>query len=103
MNYAGPSAWGSGSRSLTRLTALAELECTGKRHVAGPVGGSLAYHRPAFDTERRPSCANAVEHLAGVRAELQAGSGLAQDADEFSTLAFGFWQCNISALDSLVA
>lgn len=33
MTYAGPAGWGSGSRRLTRLTALSELECTGKRHL----------------------------------------------------------------------
>ena len=33
MSYAGPAAWGSGSRRLTRLTSLSELECTGKRHL----------------------------------------------------------------------
>ena len=33
MTYSGPSGWGSGTRTLTRLTALSELECTGKRHV----------------------------------------------------------------------
>lgn len=31
--YAGPTAWGSGTRRVTRLTALAELECAGKRRV----------------------------------------------------------------------
>ena len=31
--YAGPAAWGSGTRPLSRLTALAELECGGKRRV----------------------------------------------------------------------
>lgn len=31
--YAGPSAWGSGTRRVTRLTSLAELECTGKQRV----------------------------------------------------------------------
>jgi N-acetylneuraminic acid mutarotase len=31
--YAGPSAWGSGGRRLTRLTAYAELECGGKRKL----------------------------------------------------------------------
>lgn len=35
MSYAGPAAWGSGTRRVTRLTALAELECTGKRHLTG--------------------------------------------------------------------
>lgn len=33
VSYAGPAAWGSGTRRLTRLTSLAELECTGKRHL----------------------------------------------------------------------
>jgi hypothetical protein len=33
IDYAGPPAWGSGSRRLARLTALSELECTGKRQV----------------------------------------------------------------------
>jgi len=34
LSYAGPAAWGSGTRTVTRLTALAELECTGKRQLA---------------------------------------------------------------------
>ena len=33
LTYAGPSAWGSASRRLTRLTAYAELECTGKKQL----------------------------------------------------------------------
>ena len=33
VSYAGPAAWGSGTRRLTRLTAISELECTGKRRV----------------------------------------------------------------------
>lgn len=37
MTYSGPSGWGSGTRTLTRLTALSELECTGKR-LLGPRG-----------------------------------------------------------------
>ena len=37
LTYAGPQAWGSGTRTVSRLTALAELECTGKRqlHASG--------------------------------------------------------------------
>jgi hypothetical protein len=31
--YAGPPGWGSGTRELTRLTALSELECAGKRRL----------------------------------------------------------------------
>ena len=33
IDYAGPPAWGSGTRRLARLTSLSEVECTGKRHV----------------------------------------------------------------------
>ena len=33
VTWAGPAAWGSGTRTITRLTALAELECGGKRAV----------------------------------------------------------------------
>ena len=33
--YAGPPGWGSGTRGFVRLTALSELECSGKRLVAG--------------------------------------------------------------------
>ena len=33
LTYAGPAAWGSGTRRLTRLTAYAELECGGKRKI----------------------------------------------------------------------
>ncbi len=33
VTYAGPAAWGSGSRRVTRLTALSELECAGKRRL----------------------------------------------------------------------
>src|SRR5687767_3208024 len=33
VTYTGPAAWGSGTRNLTRLTSLAELECTGKQRV----------------------------------------------------------------------
>lgn len=33
MSYAGPAAWGSGSYAVTRLTALSELECAGKRRL----------------------------------------------------------------------
>ena len=35
MSYAGPPTWGSGTRRVTRLTALSELECTGKRRLGG--------------------------------------------------------------------
>jgi N-acetylneuraminic acid mutarotase len=31
--YAGPAGWGSGTRPLVRLTAVAELECAGKRRL----------------------------------------------------------------------
>lgn len=34
LTYAGPSAWGSGGYALTRLTALSELECGGKRRLS---------------------------------------------------------------------
>jgi hypothetical protein len=33
VTYEGPAAWGSGTRSVTRLTALAGLECAGKQRV----------------------------------------------------------------------
>ena len=33
VTYEGPAAWGSGTRTVTRLTALAELECSGKKRV----------------------------------------------------------------------
>ena len=33
LSYQGPAQWGSGSWGVTRLTALAELECTGKRQL----------------------------------------------------------------------
>jgi hypothetical protein len=33
LSYQGPSQWGSGAWTVTRLTALAELECTGKRRL----------------------------------------------------------------------
>jgi len=42
LSYTGPAAWGSGSRTVTRLTALAELECTGKRLVGANGARSLA-------------------------------------------------------------
>jgi len=40
VSYAGPSAWGSGSYTVTRLTALSELECNGKRRLS-PTGTRL--------------------------------------------------------------
>ena len=40
LTYAGPAAWGSGSRTLTRLTSYAELECSGKRKLTS--GGTRA-------------------------------------------------------------
>ena len=33
VTYAGPAAWGSGTRQVTRLSALADLQCTGKQRV----------------------------------------------------------------------
>ena len=42
LSYAGPAAWGSGTRTVTRLTALAELECTGKRQVSASGARMLA-------------------------------------------------------------
>src|SRR5688572_10649852 len=33
LSYQGPASWGSGSWGVTRLTALAELECAGKRQL----------------------------------------------------------------------
>ena len=41
VTYAGPAAWGSGKRQVTRLSALAELECTGKRRVHASGARSL--------------------------------------------------------------
>ncbi|HYC35135.1 MAG TPA: hypothetical protein VEC19_01845 [Usitatibacter sp.] len=41
VTYAGPQAWGSGTRRLARLTALAELECSGKRHLNAQGARSL--------------------------------------------------------------
>lgn len=35
VSYSGPTAWGSGTRQVTRLTSLAELECTGKKRLHG--------------------------------------------------------------------
>jgi hypothetical protein len=35
VSYSGPAAWGSGGYDVTRLTALSELECSGKRRVSG--------------------------------------------------------------------
>jgi N-acetylneuraminic acid mutarotase len=40
LTYSGPAAWGSGSRTLTRLTSYAELECSGKRRLTS--GGTRA-------------------------------------------------------------
>jgi N-acetylneuraminic acid mutarotase len=40
VTYAGPAGWGSGTQRLTRLTALAELECGGKRRL-GAQGARL--------------------------------------------------------------
>lgn len=40
--FAGPQGWGSGERQVVRLTALAELECAGKRELGGGGARSLA-------------------------------------------------------------
>ncbi len=41
--YAGPAAWGSGTREITRLTTLSELECDGsKRRLTASGARSLA-------------------------------------------------------------
>jgi hypothetical protein len=40
--YAGPPGWGSGTRQLVRLTALSELECSGKRLVGTGGARTLA-------------------------------------------------------------
>lgn len=40
--YAGPTGWGSGTRSFLRLTALSELECSGKRLTGGGGARTLA-------------------------------------------------------------
>ena len=42
LTYAGPAAWGSGTRRLTRLTAYAELECSGKRKLTATNTRTLA-------------------------------------------------------------
>ena len=42
LTYAGPAAWGSGTRTVTRLTALAELECTGKRQLTASGARAMA-------------------------------------------------------------
>jgi len=42
LTYAGPAAWGSGTRTVTRLTALAELECTGKRRLGASGARTMA-------------------------------------------------------------
>ena len=42
LTYQGPQAWGFGSRALERLTALSELECSGKRHVTARGARSFA-------------------------------------------------------------
>src|SRR5688572_3766631 len=42
VTYAGPTAWGSGTRQVTRLSALADLECTGKQRVHGSGARTLA-------------------------------------------------------------
>lgn len=34
VSYAGPAAWGSGGYAVNRLSALSELECTGKRRLS---------------------------------------------------------------------
>jgi len=41
-SYTGPLAWGSGTRSIVRLTALSELECSGKRLVGSNGARTLA-------------------------------------------------------------
>ena len=40
VSYAGPTGWGSGAYDVTRLTALSELECAGKRRLS-PSGTRL--------------------------------------------------------------
>ncbi|MBL8513605.1 MAG: hypothetical protein JNJ55_06405 [Betaproteobacteria bacterium] len=42
LRYAGPAAFGSGTRSLTRLTALDQLECSGNRTLNNGGGRALA-------------------------------------------------------------
>ena len=41
VTYAGPPAWGAATRSITRLTEHAELECAGKRKVTGQGARSI--------------------------------------------------------------
>ena len=41
LTYQGPAAWGSGTRNVTRLASLADLECTGKRRVHASGARSL--------------------------------------------------------------
>lgn len=42
VRYAGPEGWGSGVREVVRLTAHAELECTGKKRLGASGTRSLA-------------------------------------------------------------
>jgi hypothetical protein len=42
VTYVGPAAWGSGTRSVTRLTALADLECSGKQRIHASGARTLA-------------------------------------------------------------
>jgi N-acetylneuraminic acid mutarotase len=73
VTYAGPAAWGAGTRTLTRLTSLAELECTGKRHVgargARTMAGLHARSGAWFDPSHNGEGWN-VEELADGRAQV---------------------------------
>ena len=41
VTFTGPAAWGSGTRRITRLTALADLECGGKRRLTASGARSM--------------------------------------------------------------
>lgn len=59
VTFAGPAGWGSGTRAITRLSALSELECSGKRRLsasgtrtaAGLAQRSGALYDPAHNGE----------------------------------------------------
>ncbi len=73
LTYAGPAAWGSGTRTVPRLTALAELECTGKRRLAASgartMGGLRARSGAWFDPAHNGEGWN-VEELPDGRAQV---------------------------------
>ena len=73
LTYAGPQAWGSGTRTVSRLTALAELECAGKRqlHASGArtLSGLRARSGAWFDPAHNGEGWN-VEELPDGRAQV---------------------------------